>query len=400
MVGQHRTDHRTEGAWPWRLVAGCFLIAVGFNAYALAPASLLPILIAEFTIGKSIAGLAVSAVFFGWAGLQLPGGWLIDRHDNRTLVYIGVAILTAASLGGVVAPGFRSFLLTRFIGGVSAVFVWTASIGIVARTLPEGHRGLGTSIFVASGPAGVTIAQFAGPIIATWYGWRAVFATYLVITFAGLPFLRTAVVPRVDDQSRIAFDDFVVALRNRQVLLISTVGFCTYSLFLFFISWMPSYATEVLSFDLAAAGAITAVVPAIGLIARPFGGWLSDVSPERRPILVAAFVLSLPLFYVLPQLGTARLFGIGLLVAGITSQLGIGVVFIYAGELAPANAAGTTLALVNMFAFTGALIAPVAFGWTIETFSWTASFGLGMGIAVAGAIAALVIKPPPTPTLM
>lgn len=380
----------------WRILVGCFLVSVGFNAYALAPASLLPLLVAEFDIGKAIAGLAVSSVFLGWAGLQLPGGWLIDRRDNRELVYVGVLILSVASIGGMVAPGFWSFLLTRFLGGASAVFVWTTCIGIVARTLPEHHRGLGTSVFVASGPAGVTIAQFAGPYLAASYGWRAVFGAYLLVTLAGLPLLRTAVERETEERQGITLGEFSVALRNRQVLLVSVVGFCTYSLFLFFVSWMPTYATEELAIDLAAAGAITAVVPAIGLLARPFGGWVSDLSPQRRPVLVVAFLLSLPLLYVLPRLGTAQSFGIGLVVAGVASQLGIGVVFIYAGELAPSNAAGTTLALVNTFSFAGALLAPIAIGGVIEASSWTAAFGLAMVFAVVGIVAAVAIDPPPT----
>ncbi len=378
----------------WRLVLGCFLISTGFNAYALAPASLLPVLIAEFEIGKSIAGLAVSAVFLGWAGLQLPGGWLIDRRDNRRLVTLGVAILAIASIGGMLATGFWSFLLSRFVGGASAVFVWTACIGIVARTLPAGHRGLGTSIFVASGPAGVTLAQFAGPFLANLYGWRSVFGAYLLLTLAGLPFLWSGVETSVKETADISVREFLVVLRDGRILLVSTVAFCTYSLFLFFVSWMPTYATEELLIDLAAAGAITAVVPAIGLVARPFGGWLSDVFPERRPILVAAFVLSVPLLYLVPQLRTARLFGVGLLVGGITSQLGIGVVFTYAGELAPANATGTTLALVNTFAFSGALIAPVVIGWTIDAYSWVFAFGVAMVFAVLGTMAAVAIGPP------
>lgn len=378
----------------WQLILGCFLISTGFNAYALAPASLLPLLIAEFEISKSIAGLAVSAVFLGWAGLQLPGGWLIDIKDNRRLVYIGVAILASASIGGILATGFWSFLFSRFVGGASAVFVWTTCIGIVARTLPEEHRGLGTSIFVASGPAGVTLAQFAGPYLANLYGWRSVFGAYLLITFAGLPFLWTGVDNNVHDTTGISVDEFFVVLRDFRILLVSTVAFCTYSLFLFFVSWMPTYATEEMMIDLAAAGAITAVVPAIGLVARPFGGWLSDIFSERRPILVAAFLLSVPLLYLLPRLQTARFFGVGLLVGGITSQLGIGVVFTYAGELAPANATGTTLALVNTFAFSGALIAPVLIGWTIDAYSWVFAFGVAMVFAVFGTVAAIAIGSP------
>lgn len=147
----------------WLVLAGCFLMATGFNAYVFAPASIMPQIVGAFGIDKATAGLSISVVFLAWVLLQLPSGFLLDRYDNRILVWVGVLIFLAAALGGLFAPTYRVFLVTRFIAGTTALFLWTANANIVGQSFPPARRALGTSLFVASAPAGVTIAQAVGP---------------------------------------------------------------------------------------------------------------------------------------------------------------------------------------------------------------------------------------------
>ena len=87
-------------AHPWLVLAGCFLVATGFNAYLFAPASIMPPFTAAFGIDKAAAGLAISVVFLGWAVCQIPSGFLMDRYDNRRLVWAGVVVFLGAAAAG------------------------------------------------------------------------------------------------------------------------------------------------------------------------------------------------------------------------------------------------------------------------------------------------------------
>lgn len=368
-------------------------MATGFNAYLLAPASLIPLLVGEFSIDKPAAGLAISAVFLAWALFQTPGGLLMDRYDNRLLVWVGVGTFAVAAVAGTFAPTYSLFLATRFVGGMAAVFLWAGNANIVGRTFPESSRALGTSLFITSAPAGGAIAQFGGPLVADAFGWRAVLLLYPLVTVVGAPLFYLTLRDPIRNETHLDLSTFAETLRDPPIVLVSLSSFCAYSLFVFFNSWMPTYATEVLSINLAAAGAITALVPLVGFVARPGGGWLSDrIGGRRRPVIVVAFALALPVFVVISTVSSASGFGAVLLLAGLASQLGTGVFYVYVDELASPETRGTALSVLTTLSMTGALVSPVFAGWLIENVSWVAAFGFGALLAVGG-IAAIALTP-------
>ncbi|MEF8842666.1 MAG: MFS transporter [Haloarculaceae archaeon] len=378
---------------PWLVLCGCFLVSTGFNAYLFAPASVVPLLVSEFGIDKPTAGLAISAVFLAWVLLQLPGGLLMDRYDNRLLVWGGAVLLFVMAVAGTLAPDYRTFLLTRFLAGGSALFLWTTAANVVDRSFPATKRAVGTGLFIASAPAGVTLAQFAGPRVAAAAGWRATLLVYPTVTAVGLPFLYLLLREPVRNESRLELPGFLAALRNRTVLLVSVSSFCAYSLFVFFNAWMPTYGTDVLSLDLATAGAMTALVPAMGLLARPGGGWLSDrIGGRRRPVLLGTFLLVLPALIGVTLVSSVFGYGAVLVLAGVGSQLGTGVFYVYVGELSAEATRGTGLAVLTTLSISGALTAPVFTGWLIERFSWNAAFGFGALLAVVGIVAVLLVS--------
>ena len=381
-------DDSVSATRPWLALAGCFLLATGFNAYLFAPASIMAPFVAAFGIDKPAAGLSISVVFLAWVLFQVPSGILMDRYDNRRLVWAGVAVFLVAAVAGLFAQTYPTFLATRFVGGITAVFLWTANANIVGQSFPLDRRALGTSLFVTSAPAGVTLAQAAGPPLEAVLGWRGVIAAYAVVTVCGLPLFVRALSAPIRNESALSVDAFATALGDRRVLAIAVSSFCAYSLFVFFNSWMPTYATEVLGVDAGTAGALAALLPAMGLAARPGGGWLSDrIGGRRRPVIVAAFVIVLPALVAAAVATSIVGFAAALLVAGVGSQLGTGVFYVYVEEVSPAESGGTSLAVLMTLSIAGSLVAPVTAGFLVDTLSWTAAFGFGGLLAVGGVLA-------------
>jgi predicted MFS family arabinose efflux permease len=377
----------------WLVLAACFLVSTGFNAYLFGPASILPLVVEAFGIDKPAAGLSISVVFLGWVLLQIPGGFLMDRYDNRVLVWGGVVVFVVAALAGTVVSTYPTYLLTRFVGGAAAVVLWTANANIVGQSFPSARRAVGTSLFVTSAPAGVTLAQVAGSSLAGALGWQAAVAAYASITVVGLvPFVIVLDDP-VRNETQLSLSNFGAALTDRRVLAIATSSFCAYSLFVFFNSWMPTYAREVVGVNLSTAGTLAALVPVVGLAARPGGGWLSDrIGGRRRPVIVGAFLLVVPALVVAATATSMWGFAAALLLAGVGTQLGTGVFYVYVEEVSPPESGGTSLAVLMTLSIAGSLVAPVAAGWLVGTLSWTAAFGFG-GLLAAGGIAAVVRLP-------
>lgn len=371
-----------------------FVLSAGFIAYAIAPASVLPLIITEYGIDKATASASISAIFFTWAVLQIPAGFIMDRYDNSRLLGVGGGVFIIAGLAGLVVPNYLAFLLTRLLAGASVVFIFVGSINILSQVLPEARKALGLSIFVASPPVGVALAQFSGPLIAQPYGWRAAILAYTVIGAAGLIGFLTLHRAPIEAGDRLTIPEFINTLQNRSVLLVSLTSLCTYAIWTFLITWMPSYGTEVLGFSLAAAGAAASLVPLAGIVARPGGGWLSDLLDGRlRPVIVASFLTSIPLLFLLNNAPSPVLFLILLALTGAAVNVTVGLYLVYIDSLAALATQGTSLSVLLTFSQVGNLLAPVASGWMITEFSWVGGFGFAIGLAVVG-LGTIMLVPP------
>lgn len=369
---------------PWAALLGLFLLGAGFIGYAIAPASTLPLVMEAFGIDRTAASASISAVFLAWALLQVPGGYLVDRYDNRYLVGAAGVAFGLAAAGGLLAPSYPAFLATRLLAGACAVLLFVGSVNVLTHVLPDEREGLGVGLFIASPPFGVALAQFSGPLLAGRAGWGAPLAAYTLIAVVGLVVAAVALREPVTAAGRVSMGQFLAALRDPAVLLVSVASFCTYTVWTFLNTWMPTYGTEVLGIDLAAAGAATALVPLAGMVSRPGGGWIADrLGGRLQPVIVASFVGTLLALLLLSGASTPQTFALLLAASGGAVNLAVGLYLVYVNVLAGAETQGTSLAVLFTVSQFGNLLAPVAGGWFITRFSWTAGFGF------AGAVAAL-----------
>lgn len=372
------------------IFTGCCLISVGANAYFIASASIVPLLIAEFSIDKPSAGMAISAAVFGTVLFQLPGGFLMDRYDNRQLLTLGMVVFAPIAIVGAFMQTYLLFLVSRFFAGTAAGALFVLGANIVSQVFAGSRQGFVTTVYIASAPLGFAISQFAGPPIASTFGWRTVFIVYPVLSFLGFTIFWLSRPRPIRSGGAISIREFGLALRNPSVILVSISGFCSYALYIFMNSWMPTYATESLPVSLNEAGAITALLPAIGLVARPVGGWLSDsLGYRRRLIVIVSLLFAFPAFFVISHAGSPLLFATVMLGVGFSLQFGQGVYYVYARELADYGTGGTSLALFTMIAFCGTLVSPAVGGWLIGAASWGTTFVIYALVGVVGVLVLL-----------
>ncbi|MDS0474409.1 MFS transporter [Natrinema sp. 1APR25-10V2] len=363
----------------------CFLVSVGVNAYMIAPASIVPLLVDVFDVDKAGAGVAISAAVLGSVVVQIPFGFLMDRYDNRLLMTAGTAVFVPVAVAGSFATGYPLFLASRAVAGVAGGAVFVLGTNVVAQVFAGERQGVVTTVFIASAPLGFAISQFGGPLLTDAFGWQTVFVAYPLLSALGYLVFRLSRPAAIRTGDRITPREFGHALRNRAVLLVSFSGFCSYLLYIFMNSWMPTYATEQLPLSLGEAGAITALLPAVGMVARPVGGWLSDyVGYRRRLIVVCSLAFALPAFFVVSRTISVALFSAVMLGVGFSLQFGMGVYYVYTRELAADGRGGTSLAVFTSIAFSGTLVSPTLGGWLIDAFSWETTFFLYALIGIAG----------------
>lgn len=392
-----RTSGVADTVKPWHVLGACFLLSIGVNGYLIAPSSIMPLFVDRFDMTQTQAGFIVSAVILGMILAQVPAGYLMDRFDNRRLMLISAALFVLVMVVHQGSRVFLSFLGLRVIAGFVGGFVFTLGANIVGDVFPEDRLGLATGIYLASPPASFAIAHVSGPYLGPAYGPLRVFLLYAGITAAGMALFWLAVEQPIHSGDAPTVDEYLLAIRNPAVILAGLSSFSAYALYIFLNTWLPTYGTNVLLLPLAAAGAATALVPVAGIVARPSGGWLSGrIGGRRRPVLFVALSLGLVFMAVIPNAGSllAFLFLIG--AAAFTLQLGTGVYYVLARELAAAGTEGTSLTVITAISFSGSFSAPIVGGWLIETYSWPAAFAAFAGVAVLGIVALVPIDEPAT----
>jgi NNP family nitrate/nitrite transporter-like MFS transporter len=166
------------------------------------------------------------------------------------------------------------------------------------------------------------------------------------------------------------------------VLVVTVLG---YSLYMVFNSWMPTYITRQFGVSLTESGTFVALFPAVGVLARPVGGWLSDavLGRRRRPVFAASFVGATVLAVAMFYSTTIAVLVALLVLAGVFVQLQIGVMYQSIQEFVDPRATGTAVSLASVAGWLGSFVAPVVAGELVAITGLDAVlfvFAVGLGV--------------------
>ena len=177
--------------------------------------------------GQQIVGVFMAGMAFG----QIPAGLLADRHGRLPILYIGLAIFSAAAVVAAVTGTIELMLLARFVQGFGAAFSIVLSRAIV-RDVSSGKdaarlMSLMTMIFTAA----PVIAPSIGALLLTIWDWRMPFIVIAGCGFAMIVTTRSFLVethtPNIDGhpirQLRSSFAEFFSHRQSVFALLLLTL---------------------------------------------------------------------------------------------------------------------------------------------------------------------------------
>jgi NNP family nitrate/nitrite transporter-like MFS transporter len=170
------------------------------------------------------------------------------------------------------------------------------------------------------------------------------------------------------------------------VVVVTILG---YSLYMVFNSWMPTYITRRFGVSLAESGTFVALFPAVGILARPTGGWLSDavLARRRRPVFATSFVGATVLAVAMFYSTTIAVLVAMLVLAGVFIQLQIGLMYQSIQEFVDPSAAGTAVSLASVAGWLGSFVAPVVVGELVATAgSFAVLFLFAVALGVTGGL--------------
>ena len=379
----------------WRIVtiATGWLVLLFVGSYLITPASILTVVMNDLDITEATAAALVSMPQVTATVVGIPVGLYLDRVQTRGVVPAAAVVLLIGSVGDWFAGGAGNISLliaSRLFAGAGMFVLWVVCINVASSTVPPTRRATATSVIISGYPAGYALGQFSAPRVAEIVGWPGVFPLFgaAVLVSSVVFYFAVGNVTRFETPAESpTFAEFRQVFVNRNIWSIVIVTVLAYSLYMVFNSWMPTYIIQQFDVSLAESGTFVALFPAVGIIARPVGGWVSDVvlNQRRRPIFAASFVgaivVTVALFYTI----RVTILVMMLILAGVVIQLQIGLLYQSAQEFVDPKAAGTAVSIASVAGWLGSFVAPVIAGELVAiTGSYVIILWFAGSLGVAG----------------
>jgi predicted MFS family arabinose efflux permease len=342
-------------------------------------------------VGKPAIGAALTGMWAAFALLQFPSGVLADRHGERRVMFVALALTVVGSTAVALSPTFLFFVGATILLGAGAGLYFSVGSALLARRFERQGRVLG--VHSAGGPMAGLVVPVAATAVAAWYGWRAGVAvggvTALVVLVVIVVFVEPtpAVDPDLSLRDRLRPRSALTLLRRPGVAF--TVAVATIGMYVFqsFVSFFPTFLREYHQFGESEASFAFGVafvlfagaLPAVGALADRYGTTAGLVGP---------FVTASVGFGVLLGAPTDGVVYVGVAVLGVGLAWG-GVLQSRFMQLVPSDMQASGFGVARtVFVLLGAA-GNVVTGTLSEVAGWPAAYGVVAALLLVGALAVL-----------
>jgi MFS family permease len=341
-----------------------------FFIFVLPP--LLPLLKAEFHVGYTELGLAITAFNVASALAQTPAGFLVDRFGARTLLLAGILLGAVSYAGMGLLPSYLALVGFATLAGLANVVYHPADYASVS-----GERmGRAFSLHTFAGYAGGAAAPLAMALAVQLWDWKVGLMLTGALGFAVLALLligrgRLAEAPRAPAKER---DAGPAAAEGGVSLLLSTpIVMC----FVFFVLIAMS-SGGINGFSVAAfvtlhhmglneaQFALTGflVGNALGILA---GGWIADRTHHHERVASLGFLATAVIIFLV---GLGPLPGSLVIAAMAVGGLLFGLIMpsrdMLVRAVTPAGQTGKVFGFVTTGFNVGGMLVPALFGWLMD----------------------------------
>lgn len=390
---------------PARLtVLSCTFLVLNLLAF-MTVAAVLPTLIAEWRMSNSQAGWLGGIFFAGYVVAVPVLVPLTDRIPPKRICLVATVLGAVVSIGfAILAAGFWSGMVLRFLAGVAMAGAYMPALKILADSLEEPWRSRASSYYTSVFGMGTAFSILAGGAVADLYGWRWAFAAAgignvlsLIIGFLWLPTGKSDPAIR-----RGLLVDFRPVFRNRAAMgyILAYAGhlwegFTNRIWIVAFLSWYVLRQPDSAMFTTPVV--VATLVALCGVPVSMFAGELA-ARRNRKKVLYSIYAAALITGLLLastPLTGMPpSLVAVIAIVYGMALYADTGTVT--AGTVSAADPAlrGATMAVHAMLGFVGATLGPAVAGIVLDLaggrddpMAWGSAWLVGVGGGVFAAFA-------------
>ena len=341
------------------------------------------------------AGMVSSVFALCNAFGQIASGFLMKKISPIKI--ITVELFTVAIIN-LIFPATNSFVVMAILWGINGAMQSTLLCGmmqIFAQSLKEPYLSKGAVLLNTIGAAGGMFNYVLSFILISKFNWQAVFFTVSILLFI-VGILWSSIMPKIAKDENQSTDSEEKSKVNIFAQL-TTYGTIFVIIGAFFVGllresvtlWIPSYVSEVFSFDTAFSTIITAFVPCLQILGALLGGRIGIRSKNLLLTSSMAFLLScicLLTILILNNINavlTIILFVINAIsmTAALTFLLSLFPIRFF-GKGQVAILAG----IINFSVHAGDFVSSATIGWLSEVGGWQLSFSVLSGLALIACI--------------
>lgn len=244
---------------------------------------------------SEIAG-AAGAFILGFAGMQIPAGYLLDRYNTRYIVSLGVLILALGNLLISFTHHLIFFALFNFLQGLGASFAFIAVGVLISKWFPQ-------SVFPVLFGLTQTVSCIFAAAIHYWFvlmlnsmSWSLIYQQLSVFGFILL--IMTFLVVKTPDNQNDQHDlpmslkmSLGYVFKNKQILLAAVSASTSFGVLLAYASFWYLNIQQYYQINSLQSVTISGMV-FVGIgIGTPLLGWLANRWHSRVMVLHLSLVL-------------------------------------------------------------------------------------------------------------
>jgi len=369
-----------------------WLVGSSFFFYAwilrVSPSVMVEDLMRDFAVGGAIVGNLSALYFYGYAGMQIPVGLLLDRFGPRRLMTGAAALVAMACFMFAWSQALAGVSVARFLIGAGCAFSLVGAMAVAGQWFARERFALLGGLAMMFGMAGGVFGQAPLRMAVNVLDWRTTMAWLAIIGFA----LMIAAWAFVRDRRPgsggfgAVFSGLRRVASNRETWLNAVAGLCATAPLLAFAGlWGVPYLQAVYGIDGVSAGAVTSVTFIGWGLGAPTIGWLSDHIGKRRTPLISGLTISALSLSAILYLPGIPLWMVGMLCFGVGAGGSAQIVsFALAREHNPPHLSGTAIGVLNaLVTGAGAVFQPLV-GWLLD-FGWDGTLLDGARVYAVGA---------------
>ena len=153
------------------IASGAILVPLNSTMLAVA----LPSVMTTFAVEPNDVAALVT-LYLGAVTVALPAsGSIGDRFGHRRAFLVGVIAFAIASLVAALAPSFAVLAVSRVFQAASGALVSTSSVALIRATAPADRRGAAFGLFDMLVSTSAAVGPLVGGLLVGAFDWRAMF---------------------------------------------------------------------------------------------------------------------------------------------------------------------------------------------------------------------------------